>query len=478
MKTFYWFDYETFGTHPSMDRPAQFAGVRTDEHFNEIGEPLVIYCRQSDDYLPSPEACLITGITPQICNEQGLTEAAFIGRIHAELSQPGTCNVGFNNLRFDDEFTRHVLFRNFYDAYQHEWKDGNSRWDLIDVVRLTRALRPEGIHWPFNEDGTQNNKLENLTQLNGIAHEAAHDALSDVRATIALARLLKERKGRLFDFVFEHRDKHSAAKLLNLRDAEPVLHTSGRISGEFGNTTALLPIARHPRNNNCILCLDLRTDPTPYLELDAEELALRLFSPADELPDDMPRVPVKGVHLNKCPVLVPLSVLDPASEKRIGLDRATIAAHAAKFGQPESFLAALKDAYEENQFDDAPDLDASLYSGGFFTDSDKRAFERLRHTDPAALSLDDVFFDDSRIPEMLFRYRARNYPATLNLQDQTDWQQFCAERLYSQYGDGLATYFATLHALREQQPDKDKRDILDALSAYADELQGKLNAAL
>ena len=469
METFYWFDYETFGTHPALDRPAQFAGLRTDENFNEIGEPLVIYCRQASDYLPSPEACLITGITPQLCNDRGLSEADFIARIRDELAQPGTCNVGFNNLRFDDEFTRHVLFRNFFDAYQHEWKEGNSRWDLIDVVRLTRALRPDGIVWPVNDDGSANNKLENLTSLNGISHEAAHDALSDVRATVALARLLKERKGRLFDYVLANRSKQNAAKLLNLRDAEPVLHTSGRISGEYGNTTALLPIARHPSNNNCILCLDLRVDPTPYLQLDADELALRLFSPREELPDDMPRVPVKGVHINKCPVLVPLSVLDPASENRIGLTRETIKRHAAAFTGTEGFLTALKDAYEERQFDDVPDLDASLYSGGFFTDSDKRAFERLRHTEPAKLSLDEVFFDDSRIPEMLFRYRARNYPETLNTAEQADWQQFCAERLTMQYGEGLAGYYDRLNALEAQHPGSS--ELFSELRRYARQLQ-------
>ncbi|MDO6462276.1 exodeoxyribonuclease I [Granulosicoccaceae sp. 1_MG-2023] len=473
MKSFYWFDYETFGTHPALDRPAQFAGLRTDENFNEIGEPLVIYCRQAEDYLPVPEASLVTGITPQLCNREGLSEAEFTARIHAELALPGTCNVGFNNIRFDDEFTRHLLFRNFFDAYQHEWKDGNSRWDLIDVVRLTRALRPDGINWPFNDDGTPNNKLENLTRLNGISHDAAHDALSDVRATVALARLLKERKSRLFEFVFKHRDKHSAADLLNLRNPAPVLHTSGRIRGEFGNTTALLPLARHPGNNNCVLCFDLREDPTPFLDLPAEEIALRLFSPKDELPEDMPRVPVKGVHINKCPVLVPLTVLDPASEERIKLSRAQIDKHAAALSGCDDFIAALKDAYEENHFDTPPDLDASLYSGGFFTDSDKRAFERLRRTDPAQLSLDEVFFDDPRIPEMLFRYRARNYPQTLDETTRAQWQEFCTERLCGLYGEGLNAYFAHLDALCEAHPTR--AALLGELRDYADGLKQALN---
>jgi exodeoxyribonuclease-1 len=166
-QTFLWHDYETFGVVPRRDRPAQFAGVRTDAELNEIGEPLMIYCKPAPDYLPSPESCLITGITPQLCLERGLPEHEFAARIEAACSQPGTIGVGYNTIRFDDEVTRFLFWRNLIDPYGREWQNDCGRWDLLDVVRLCYALRPEGIEWPKKEDGTQSFRLEDLARANG-----------------------------------------------------------------------------------------------------------------------------------------------------------------------------------------------------------------------------------------------------------------------------------------------------------------------
>ena len=108
--------------------------LRTDEALNEVGEPLVIYCRPARDVLPHLEACLLTGITPQLADAQGVSESEFIDCIHTELAQPGTCGVGYNTLRFDDEVTRNTLYRNFYDPYAREWQHGNSRWNLAEMT--------------------------------------------------------------------------------------------------------------------------------------------------------------------------------------------------------------------------------------------------------------------------------------------------------------------------------------------------------
>src|SRR5579871_2035428 len=131
MKTFYWHDYETWGCNASLDRPVQFAGVRTDLNLNIIGEPLELYCKPPSDMLPHPEACLTHGITPQIAQERGVLEYQFTAKIYEELSKPHTCAVGFNNIEFDDKVTRFILYRNFYDPYEHTWKNDNSRWDVL-----------------------------------------------------------------------------------------------------------------------------------------------------------------------------------------------------------------------------------------------------------------------------------------------------------------------------------------------------------
>ena len=156
-QTFFFYDLETSGFSPRKDRIMQFAGQRTDMNLNKIGEPVDILVCLNDDVLPSPEALLVTGISPQKTVDEGYTEAEFARMAAEEFFTEGTIAVGYNSVRFDDEHMRHLFWRNFYDPYEWQWKDGRSRWDLLDVVRMVRALRPDGINWPFmeNENGEQ-----------------------------------------------------------------------------------------------------------------------------------------------------------------------------------------------------------------------------------------------------------------------------------------------------------------------------------
>ena len=256
--TLYWHDYETFGLDPLRDRPVQFAGVRTDEDLNIIGEPLNIMARPAPDTLPHPISSIITGITPQQALEQGMPEAEFISRILEELSQPGTCGVGYNSLRFDDEVTRNTLYRNLYDPYGREWQNGNSRWDIIDMVRACCDLRPEGIVWPQREDVDRSSfRLEELTAANGIHHAQAHDALSDVFATIAMAKLIKDKQSKLYDFLYKLRRKNEVLKYIDLKEMTPILHTSGMYGSDYGNTRMVVQIAAHPTNKNSLIVFDL-----------------------------------------------------------------------------------------------------------------------------------------------------------------------------------------------------------------------------
>ena len=94
--TFLWHDYETFGAIPRRDRPAQFAAIRTDAELNELGQPIMLYCKPAPDYLPDPQACLITGITPQQCLAQGVPEYQFAATIEQAFALPGTIGVGYN----------------------------------------------------------------------------------------------------------------------------------------------------------------------------------------------------------------------------------------------------------------------------------------------------------------------------------------------------------------------------------------------
>ncbi len=478
--SFYWHDYETWGIDPRRDRPAQFAGLRTDLALNIIGDPLVVYCRPAADLLPQPEACLVTGLTPQRAAAEGLCEAEFIRRIHAELAQPGTCGVGYNSIRFDDEFTRYALYRNFYDPYAREWQHGNSRWDIIDMVRLTFALRPEGIEWPTYDDGTPCFRLEALTAANGISHESAHDALSDVHATIALARLIKERQPRLFDYIFQLRDKQRVDQQFDLREKRPLLHVSSMYPACYGCLAMVAPVTRHPVNKNGVIVFDLRYDPEPFFELSAEALHERLFTPAKELPEGVERLPLKTVHLNKSPVVVPVSTLTPAAMTRWQIDVTAARRHAGKLRQAMGFEERVRQAHTLQPFESSGDPDHNLY-GGFFSAHDRKQMEIVRQTAPQELGALSLRFEDERLPEMLFRYRARNWPETLSPEERRRWQTFCRRRICDPDGGGsitLAEYRRRIAALKEDRATPaGKMPLLDELAAWGAQVSAESGVA-
>ncbi|MEP3590483.1 MAG: exodeoxyribonuclease I [Marinobacter sp.] len=433
IRSFYWHDYETFGVDPLHDRPSQFAGVRTDADLNVIEDPLVIYCKPTDDYLPSPEACLITGITPQKALEDGFPEAEFIAQINEAFSQPGTCVVGYNSLRFDDEVTRNTLYRNLRDPYAREWQNGNSRWDIIDMVRLTYALRPEGINWPRKEDGSPSFRLEELTAANGIAHEAAHGAMSDVWATIAVAKLIKEKQPKLFDFVLKNKDKHAARQMLDTATMKPVFHISAKFPASRGCCALVAPLADHPTNKNQVIVYDLREDPTELINATPEQIQERVFTSQAELGEGVARFPLKGIQVNKCPVLAPANMLSTLSKERLSeleLDGDLLRANLAKLRNAQGLPARIAQAFDRS-FDgsDLTDPDEQIYAGGFISNTDRERLKDLIAQPVETLGEQEVRFDDERLSEMLFRYRARNYPNTLSGEEMERWETFRTERL-------------------------------------------------
>jgi exodeoxyribonuclease-1 len=471
-QTFLWHDYETFGAVPRRDRPSQFAAIRTDAQLNEIGEPLMVYCKPAPDYLPSPEACLITGITPQLCLERGILEHAFAAQIEQAFSQPGTIGVGYNTIRFDDEVTRFLFWRNLIDPYAREWQNDCGRWDLLDVVRLTYALRPDGIEWPKKADGSQSFRLEDLARANGLLHESAHDALSDVRATIALARLIRERQPKLFDFAFALHRKDRVASELGLpatrETARPFLHVSGMFPAERGCLAVMWPLASHPSNKNELLAWDLAHDPSELRDLDVATLRQRLFTRSAELPEGVVRLPMKGVHLNKSPMVVGnLKTLAPAMAERWGIDIEGALRNAAIAAALPDMSAIWPQVYERPR-EASPDVDEDLY-GGFVGNADRRRLVQLRGLAPAQLAQARTGFDDARLEELLFRYRARNFAETLNAEEAERWEAHRAARLLE--GEGGArnvdALSAEIDALAETADERGE-EILGALYEYAE----------
>ena len=468
MRSFLWHDYETFGISPRSDRPAQFAAIRTDAELNEIGAPLMQYCQPAPDYLPDPQSCLITGITPQLCLERGVPEHQFAHEIEQAFSQPGTIGVGYNTIRFDDEFTRYLFWRNLIDPYAREWQNECGRWDVLDLVRTAYALRPQGIVWPTNEQGRVSFKLEHLSAANGLAHEAAHDALSDVRATVALARMIRTNNPRLFDFCLSLHKKDKAAEQVNLRTPRPFLHITGQVPVERGCLMVAWPLAQHPTNKNEIIVWDLAHDPSELFALDAATIRLRLFTKSDDLPAGVARLPLKTIHLNKSPVVISnLNTLSAERAEHWGVDMAAVQRHAVLCGAAPD-MGAIWQAVFERPAQAASDVDADLY-GGFIGNADRAVLNRLRGLSPEQLAESQPSFADPRLKDLLFRYRARNFPASLNPAESQQWQALCATRLLDGAG-GARTLEALFNEIDELAETTDERGeaILGALYEYAD----------
>jgi len=480
-ESFYWHDYETSGAEVSVDRPVQFAGVRTDLDFNPIGEPLVVFSRPTPDYLPHPTAVRITAISPLVARAQGLPECEFIHRIHDELAQPGTCGVGYNSIRFDDEITRYTLYRNFFEPYAREFGAGRSRWDLMDPARAIYALRPAGIEWPQREDGYTSFRLEELSAANGIEHSAAHDALSDVYATIGLASVLKRAQPALFDAMFSMRSKQAVAMLLNPQGMKPVIHVSGMFGASRSNLAMIVPLAEHPTNRNEVICADLSLAPDFLLE-PAADVRARLFASQADLSPGQVRPPLKTIKINRAPVVLPAEWVAGEPAERLGLDgaqhRASLAAlRGARNADPAGFTQFIQSLYSERQFPKREDPDSQLYDG-FFDRSDTALFQKIRTADPESLRDQGWVFKDPRLPELLFRYRARNYPDTLTEDETLRWVEHCQSKLSDPNGFGFAQFQAELSSemalpnLTEKQ-----RSALTDLTRYVQELAAALNSA-
>ncbi|MEJ2045959.1 MAG: exodeoxyribonuclease I [Reinekea sp.] len=423
--TLLWYDYETWGANPIRDRLAQFAAIRTDLNLNPIEEPINLLCKPACDTIIDPEAVTITGLSPLTLSEEGMNEWDFANEIEQHFSKPGTCTTGYNTIRFDDECTRFLFYRNLIDPYAREWKNGNSRWDLLDVMRMARALRPDGIEWPVHEDGSPSFKLEHLTAANGLSHEHAHDAVSDVKATIALAKLLKQHQPKLFDYAFTLRSKHQVRKHLNLSDQTPHLHFSGKIAAKEFCMGIEIPLLTHPDRANEVIVIDIRQDPSWLLHHDAETIKNWLYSKTEDLPEGIARPPLRTIHLNRSPMIAPMSLLDNMTSERLSIDKNLLDTHARFVHQhPELNRLALDVFTAEREHRVNEDPEQALYEG-FIDDHDRNLLNRMRKNSIRKshwLDEADALHDD-RLPPLLNNILARHFPDVLTEAQLEQWQK-------------------------------------------------------
>ncbi|MBC7943609.1 exodeoxyribonuclease I [Candidatus Saccharibacteria bacterium] len=463
-KTFFFYDLETSGLSPQEARVMQFAGIRTDMDLKTIGEPINVLVKLNDDVLPSPEALMVTSITPQQTQADGYSEAEFARMLSEEVFTPDTIAVGFNNIRFDDEFIRHLFWRNFYDPYEWSWKDGRSRWDLLDVVRMTRALRPDGIKWPVDDKGVATNRLELLSSVNGLDHVKAHDALSDVEALIGVTKLIKDKQPQLYEYLLRLRDKKEVKQLVNLDNKQPFVYVSGRLDSEFNKATVAFPLTSGKNGN--VVVYDLRVDPTPFLQMSQQDLAKKLYATWEERSQEgFQKLPVKELQYNRAPAVAPLGVLAQGEGwKNIDLSEDVIVKNRNILLSAPGFAENIRTVFENKQeYKKSPDPETQLYDS-FVPDVDKMRIETVRKSGERELADFHPSFNDERLAPLLLHYKARNFPGSLAEDEAIAWEKWRTSRI----NDSLPGFMKSLKSLSLSIKDQNKQFVLQELQLWAE----------
>jgi len=465
-KTFFFYDLETSGLNPRQDRIMQFAGIRTDMELNPIGEPYNLLVKLNDDTLPNPEALMVTGITPQQTVADGYSEAEFCKILMSDIFTPETTVVGFNNIRFDDEFIRYLFWRNFYDPYEWGYKDGRSRWDLLDVVRMTRALRPEGIEWPVDDKNVAVNKLELIASANKIDHFKAHDALSDVEALIAVTKLIRDKQPQLYEYLLKMRDKNEVKKLVNLDYKQPFVYISGRLDTQFNKATVAFPLTSGKNGN--VIVYDLRYDPTDFINLNEKDLTKKLYASWDERQaEDFVKLPIKELQYNHAPAVAPIGVLTQVDGwSKINLDEATIQKHKDILLSSPDFAENIRSVFENKpDYEKSVDVEELLYDG-FVPDVDKMRIEKVRNSTNQELADFHPNFTDERLEPLLLHYKARNFPNCLAEDEVILWEKWRAEHLQK----ALPGFSNSLQKLLQSTTDENRLFVLSEMHLWAESI--------
>jgi exodeoxyribonuclease-1 len=345
-------------------------------------------------------------------------------------------------------------------------------------------LRPDGINWPLNDEGNPSTKLEHLTAANNIEHNA-HDALADVKATIAIAKLIKKSNSKLYDYALKSRSKDSIKKMLGvsgnrIKNPKPLLYISSVFSSKRNCISIVLPIAVDAERKNNIIVVDLLSDITPLLELESSRaIRERVFIPKEKLLEGESRVPLHCVSANKCPIFVGLEVLKKEDIIRLGLDLSYCKENLKLLQSRDDIEIVARHVYGPYK-DIERDPELAIYDR-FLADEDKAILPDIRGSDPEELKY--FQFEDPRMPELMFRYRARNFPKTLSEKELIKWEEYRYNRLTNSIEikknqDSLTfeTYFAELdERLQSVDLTPYERKILQKLQQYGKKLEKSLS---
>ncbi|CAL4324385.1 exodeoxyribonuclease I [Buchnera aphidicola] len=432
--SFLFYDYETFGLHPALDKPAQFACIRTDSDFNVIQKPIVLYCYPPNDYLPNIQSVLTTHISPIHAYKIGMNEFFFSKKIFDIFNVCNTCIVGYNNIQFDDEVTRNIFYRNLLDSYSWCWKQNNSRWDVIKIILACYVLSPNNFEWPKNDFGNISFKLQDLTNVNNITHTNKHDALSDVYATVYLIKLIKKKKPELLNFLFKYRVKNNIKNLIDIQNRIPIIYISN-IFGRLRNyTSCIIPIFWNMQNSNMLVFFDL------YYNI--EDLIEYMKHIANNNIDiyQLRKVGINFLYINRCPVLIPINFFSIKKLSCLGINSNIVLKKICLLYKNILLIEKINIFFTNFKYNyNNTNVDLGIYNN-FFSQKDHYLMKVIHNTEINKLNKKKFFFYDNRLKELFFRLRARNFPEILNIFEKKKWLLYRFKKFNRNYINDYLMY--------------------------------------
>ena len=434
-----WYDYETSGRDPAADRPIQLGWQVTDPGMDPVADADSLLIRLPDDVLPSPGAMLVHQILPEIHQREGISEAELANHLE-QLIAPRTLVAGYNSRGFDDKFTQHVFYRSLRDPYVWQYADGRGRFDLYPVVLTYFVLAPSALRWPEDHGGRPRFKLDRIGPLNRLDQglKRAHDASADVAVTARLAKQLALHDPDLFASCLKRIDKHFVTDQIRADGrSEGLLEITPFAGWDQGFVRDLWVPFRLSERSNDYVAIDLNCDPQAVMA-GLIQLVESPITDRFELRKQVRELGLQTVRINAQPMFFRRGTLEPEVKARLeafGRDEVRQNQHLDVWHHIQD-SPAFKQLYQlavqvlaEPEQVIPDDVDFALYSGGFLSAHDKDLLASLPLMDPEGLSQWTQSFDDPRYEELLFRYRARNFPRSLTQGEWKRWQKIRRDKL-------------------------------------------------
>jgi exodeoxyribonuclease I len=421
-QTYLFYDIETTGLHNCFDQILQFAAIRTDLQLNEL-ERHSIWVRLRPDVMPAPRAILTHQISLTHLAQVGSCEYEAVKQIHGLVNTPGTISLGYNSLDFDDDFLRFSFYRNLLPPYTHQYANGCGRMDLFPFTVIYFLYHKNALAtWPTKPTGGSSLRLEDLSRANDLAADNAHDAMTDVEATLALARRFYASHLQSWEYICGYFNKTTEQDRL----AKLAKYAALRLDDNIHPQAVLVKGKVGAKNNyqNVVLSLGNSlhyANQSLWLQLDNAALQRTTIESVADTAIFVQRK--KGAGM---PVLLPVipRYLQKISDER----QQTVQSNIEWLLQHPHILRAIINYHRHYKYQKVVnlDLDAALYENGFLSDSEQAACFRFHAAtlEQKIAMLELAQFPTAKLRDQALRLLGRNYYAALPQALQQEFQHY------------------------------------------------------